>query len=67
MSNFAKYLLGTLFVAGGLAWAAITLGVSLVWTGIGIIVIIGVGIMASVAKTQQRETPFPDKTKHKDP
>jgi hypothetical protein len=61
MSNFAKYLIGTLFVAGGLAWAAYTLGTSLIWTSIGVIVIIGVGIMAAVSKTQQKEKSNTDK------
>jgi len=61
MSNFAKYLIGTLFVAGGLAWAANTLGASLIWTSIGVIVIIGIGIMAAVSKTQQKEKSSTDK------
>ena len=61
MSNFAKYLIGTVFVAGGLAWAATTLGASLIWIGIGVIIIIGIGIMAAVSKTQQKEKSSNDK------
>jgi hypothetical protein len=61
MSNFAKYLIGIAFVAGGLAWAAYTLGISLIWISIGVIVIIGVGIMAAVSKTQQKEKSATDK------
>jgi hypothetical protein len=61
MSNFAKYLIGTLFVAGGLAWAANKLGASLIWTSIGVIVIIGIGIMAAVSKTQKNEKTAADK------
>jgi hypothetical protein len=61
MSNFAKYLIGTLFVAGGLAWASNKLGASLIWTSIGVIVIIGLGIMAAVSKTQQKEKSPTDK------
>ncbi len=55
MSNFTKYLIGIAFIAGGLAWAAYTLGTSLIWISIGVIVIIGVGIMVAVSKTQQKE------------
>ena len=61
MSNFAKYLIGTVFVAAGLAWAATTLGASLIWIGIGVIIIIGLGIMAAVSKTQQKEKSSTDK------
>jgi hypothetical protein len=61
MSNFTKYLIGTVFVAGGLAWAAYTLGTSLIWVSIGVIVIIGIGIMAAVSKTQQKEKSATDK------
>ena len=55
MSNFAIYLIGTLFVAGGLAWAAYKLGVQSIWIGISVIIIIGLGIMAAVSKTKQKE------------
>ena len=61
MSNFAKYLIGTAFVAGGLAWAANKLGASPIWISIGVIIIIGMGIMAAVSKTQQKEKPDTDK------
>jgi hypothetical protein len=61
MSNFAKYLIGTVFVAGGLAWAAYQLGVSLIWISIGVIIIIGLGIMVAVSKTQQNEKSDTDK------
>lgn len=61
MSNFAKYLIGTVFVAGGLAWAAFTLGAPLIWISIGIVIIVGLGIMAAVSKTQQKEKSNIDK------
>ena len=61
MSNFTKYLIGTVFVAGGLAWAAYTLGASLIWISIGVVIIIGIGIMAAVSKTQQKEKSATDK------
>lgn len=53
--NLVIYLIGTAFVAGGLAWAAFKLGVPSIWIGIGIIIIVGMGIMAAVSKTRQKE------------
>jgi hypothetical protein len=61
MSNFAKYLIGTVFVACGLAWAAYQVGISPIWISIGVIVVIGLGIMAAVSKTQQKEKSPTDK------
>lgn len=55
MSNLVIYLIGTVFVAGGLAWAAYELGASPIWITIGVIIIIGLGIMAAVSKTRQKE------------
>lgn len=61
MSNLVIYLIGTLFVAGGLSWAAYKLGVQPIWIGIGVIIIIGLGIMAAVSKTRQKEKSDTDK------
>jgi hypothetical protein len=55
MSNFAIYLIGILFVAGGLAFAAYKLGAPAVWIVTGVIIIIGLGIMAAVSKTRLKE------------
>jgi len=55
MSNLIIYLIGTAFVAGGLAWAAYKLGASPIWIGIGVIIMIGLGMMAAVSKTRQKE------------
>jgi hypothetical protein len=56
MSNLVIYLIGTAFVAGGLAWAANELGAPPIWIVIGIIIMIGSGIMAAVSKTRQKES-----------
>lgn len=55
MSNLAIYLIGTVLVAGGMAWAAYKLGASPIWIGIGAIIVIGFGIMTAVSKTRQKE------------
>jgi hypothetical protein len=38
MSNFAIYLIGIVFVTGGLAWSANKLGAPLIWIIIGVII-----------------------------
>jgi len=55
MSNLVISLIGTAFVAGGLAWGANEMGVPPVWIIISVIIIIGLGIMAAVSKTRQKE------------
>ena len=55
--NFLLYMLGVLFVAFGLAYAANRLGVGRTWIIIGVVVIVGLGIMGAVAKTRQKDPP----------
>ena len=61
MSNFAIYLIGIAFVTGGLAWTANKLGAPPIWIVIGVIIIIGLGIMAAVSKTRMKEKSDADK------
>lgn len=61
MSNFAIYLLGTVFVAGGLGLTAYKLGATPIWITIGVVIIIGLGIMAAVSKTRLKEKSDTDK------
>jgi uncharacterized membrane protein len=55
MSNLVIYLIGTAFVAGGLALMAYKLNAPAIWILIGVIIVIGIGIMAAVSKTRQKE------------
>ena len=55
--NFALYMIGVLVVVLGLAYGASRLGVSTTWIAIGCIVITGLGIMAAVSKTRQKDPP----------
>lgn len=55
MTNMLVYLLGTLFVVAGLAYAASTLGVSASWIVAGALVVIGVGLMGGIVKTRQKD------------
>lgn len=54
--NFALYMIGVLIVVGGLAYGAIQLGISSTWIVIGAAVILGLGIMAGVVKTRQKDS-----------
>jgi len=55
MTNFIVYLIGTLLVVAGLAYAASRLGVSNVWIIAGALVIIGIGLMGGIVKTRQKD------------
>ena len=55
MTNFIVYLIGTLLVVAGLAYAASRLGISSVWIVAGALVIIGLGLMGGIVKTRQKD------------
>ena len=55
MSNLVIYLIGTAFVAGGLALVAYKLHAPPIWIFICVIIVIGLGIMAAVSNTRQKE------------
>ncbi len=53
--NMIVYLLGTLIVVGALAYGASMMGVQAVWIGVGAAIILGLGVMSAVSKTQRKE------------
>jgi hypothetical protein len=55
MTNLIIYLIGTLLVVAGLAYAASRLGVSQAWIIAGALVIVGLGLMAGIVKTRQKD------------
>jgi hypothetical protein len=55
MTNLVIYLIGTLLVVAGLAYGANRLGVSHVWIIVGALVIVGLGLMAGIVKTRQKD------------
>ncbi len=55
MPNFWIYMFGIAVVAGALGYGAHLLGAPMVWLGIGVAIIIGMGIMGAVRKTQAEE------------
>ncbi len=55
--SFAMYLIGTLILICGLAYGAHLAGVPSQWIGVGAAVLAGIGIMAAVSKTRQKDPP----------
>lgn len=55
MTNMIIYLVGTLLVVAGLAYGASRLGISQVWIVAGALVIVGLGLMAGIVKTRQKD------------
>ena len=55
MSSFQTYLLGFIILVIGLALAAYLLDVEPLWIAVGVIVAIGVGIIAATNHTKPRD------------
>ena len=55
MTNMIVYLIGTLLVVAGLAYAADRMGVGSGWILAGALVIVGIGLMAGITKTRQKD------------
>jgi len=55
MTNMLVYLIGTLFVVAGLAYAASRMGVSQIWIIAGALVIVGLGLMGGIVNTRQKD------------
>ena len=55
MTNLLVYLIGTLLVVAGLAYAASRIGVSSVWIIAGALMIVGIGLMGGIVKTRQKD------------
>jgi len=57
MSSFALYLIGMLVIIGGLAYGASMAGLATQWIAVGVVVLLGIGIVAGVSKTRRRDPP----------
>jgi hypothetical protein len=55
VTNFIVYLIGTLLVVAGLAYAASRLGVASPWIIAGSLILIGLGLMGGIVKTRQKD------------
>jgi uncharacterized membrane protein YdjX (TVP38/TMEM64 family) len=55
MSSFVLYMIGVIIVVAALSYGASLLGLSSTWITILALAIIGLGVMAGVAKTRRRD------------
>ncbi len=53
--NLVIYLIGTLLVVSGLAYAASRMGIGQGWIVAGSLVVIGLGLMGGIVKTRQKD------------
>jgi hypothetical protein len=59
MSSFQTYLLGYIILIIGLAIAAYLLALPRIWIAVGVIVLIGIGIIAATSRTKPRDPQQP--------
>jgi hypothetical protein len=57
MSSFALYLIGSVIVIGGLAWALVTAGVPTLYVVIASVILLGIGIVRGVSRTRPKDLP----------
>lgn len=59
MTSFQTYLLGFIILIIGLAGAAHLLDVPTEWIAVGVIVMIGIGVLAATTRTKPRDPHLP--------
>lgn len=57
MSSFALFLIGSVVVIGGVAWALIAAGVPTLYVVITSILLLGIGILTGVSRTRSKDQP----------
>ena len=57
MSSFSTYLIGFIILIIGLAWAAFYLNAPPIWIGIGVVVLLGIGVLAATSHQKPRDPP----------
>jgi len=49
------YLIGFAFVIGGIAWALVVAGLSIIYVMITIVILVGIAILSGVTRTRTRD------------
>ena len=57
MSSFSTYLIGFIILIVGLALAAFYLNLPVIWIGIGVVVLIGIGVLMATTREKPRDPP----------
>ncbi len=55
--SFPIYLVGVLFVVGGIAWALALMHVPALYIASGCVILVGIGILSGVSHTRQKDPP----------
>ena len=55
--SFPIYLVGVLFVVGGIAWALALMHVPALYITSGCVILVGIGILSGVSHTRQKDPP----------
>ena len=55
--SFALYLIGTVIVIGGVAWALVTAGLRPLYVIIACVILLGIGIVSAVTHTRSKDSP----------
>lgn len=53
--SFALYMIGVVLFVGGVAWGLSAAGVSATYIGIACLIVVGLGVMAAVARTRTKD------------
>ncbi|WP_228243212.1 hypothetical protein [Porphyrobacter sp. GA68] len=53
MNTSVVYFLGFVLVVAGLGYGAMSLGVPMLWIGIGAVILLGIGLMSTVTHTRR--------------
>ena len=53
--SFAIYLVGFAILIGGIAWALITAGVTVLYVIIASVILLGIGILTGVSRTRTKD------------
>jgi hypothetical protein len=53
--SFALYLVGFVLLICGIAWALVTAGVPTLYIAIACVILVGLGVIAGVAKTRAKD------------
>lgn len=57
MSSFATYIIGFVILVAGLAMAAYLLDIPGIWIAVGVIVALGIGVIAATSRTKMKDPP----------
>ena len=57
MSSFGTYLVGFIILIIGLAIGAYLLNVPIMWIGVGVIILIGIGVLSATTRGKMKDPP----------